>query len=456
MAGHAQVDTHTPAVVPLDAAQVARLRSAQARVAATSFMALFAIVGIALYGLPFFYDFMVRDFGWSRAQVTSGNALSKLLVGPLFGFAAGWIVDRFGPRRLMVAGILMAGIALVGLGSIHSLAGFYFFYLFNALGYVCGGPLPNQVLLSRWFTGARGRAMGLAYLGIGLGGALVPFLGVWLTGLFGWQGALKALGALIVVAALPLALTVRESPADERRASGSEARGGGPPTSTLSPASAPGGTPRTQDRAEATQAAPLAAVFRAPAFYLLLLGSMCSIAAVGGTNQHLKLFLSLDHGFSQGDAARVASLVLAASLAGRLMMGWLADRFAKKHMMLLIYLLVASAIPLLFLPVTRTTLYLFAAVFGLGLGGEYMVIPLMAAELFGVRVLGRAMGIILTADGVAEAVAPVLVGRLHDTSGSYTTGFVALIAFALVGAAAILLLPRPSRSLQPSFDPQPT
>src|SRR5881227_2183495 len=132
---------------------------------------------------------MVREFGWSRAQVTSGNALSKLVVGPLFGFLAGWLVDRFGPRRLMVAGILMAGIALVGLGAIHSLAGVYFFYLVNALGNFCGGPLPNQVLLSRWFTAARGRPMGFPYLGIGVGGALVPFLDVWLTGLVGWQGA---------------------------------------------------------------------------------------------------------------------------------------------------------------------------------------------------------------------------------------------------------------------------
>ena len=137
-------------------------RAAQLQVAMTSFMSLFAIVGLALYGLPFFYDFMVRDFGWSRAQVTSGNALSKLVVGPLFGFLAGWIVDRFGPRRLMMAGILMAGTALIGLGAVQSLAAFYCFYLFNALGYVCGGPLPNQVLLSRWFTTARGRAMGFA------------------------------------------------------------------------------------------------------------------------------------------------------------------------------------------------------------------------------------------------------------------------------------------------------
>src|SRR3954462_2719962 len=120
-------------------------RAARARVAATAFTALFAIVGLALYGLPFYYDFMVRDFGWSRAQVTSGNAISQLLVGPLFGFAAGWIVDRFGPRRLMMAGILMAGGALIGLAHMTALWMFYLFNLFNAIGYVCGGPLANQV-----------------------------------------------------------------------------------------------------------------------------------------------------------------------------------------------------------------------------------------------------------------------------------------------------------------------
>lgn len=387
-------------------------RAAQVHVAMTSFLALFGIVGIALYGLPFFYDFMVREFGWSRAQVTSGNALSKLVVGPLFGFLAGWMVDRFGPRRLMLAGILMAGTALVGLGMIGTLAGFYFFYLFNALGYVCGGPLPNQVLLSRWFTSARGRAMGFAYLGIGIGGASVPFLAVWLTGKFGWQGALQALGALIVLVALPMALFVRESPA-------------GP-----------------AHEAPAAEASTTFTILHRPAFYLLLVGSMCSIAAVGGTNQHLKLFLSMDHGYAQAAAAKIASLVLLSSLVGRIGMGWLADRYPKKYVMLLIYLLVASAIPVLFFTGTPGAIYVFAVIFGIGLGGEYMVIPLMAAELFGVKVLGRAMGIVLTADGVAEAAAPWLVGRMHDITGSYATGFATLIGCAVAGAIAIAFLPR--------------
>ncbi len=378
-------------------------------------MALFAIVGLALYGLPFFYDFMVRDFGWTRAQVTSGNALSKLVVGPVLGFGAGWIIDRFGPRRLMIAGILMAGAALIGLGSIHSLAGFYFFYVFNAIGYIFGGPLPNQVLLSRWFTSTRGRAMGFAYLGIGLGGAVVPLLAVRLTQAFGWEGALRVLGLLIVAVALPLALGVRESPDGSRVARGSAAPQ--PP-------------------------APLAEVVRSPAFYLLMFGSICSIAAVGSANQHLKLFLSIDHGYTQRDAAKIASLILTASLIGRLSMGWLADRWAKKHVMLLIYLLVAGSLPILLLASTPGAITLFAIVFGIGLGGEYMVIPLMAAELFGVRVLGRAMGIVLAADGVAEAVTPVLVGRMRDVSGSYASGIFLLIGCAAAGAVAIALLPR--------------
>ena len=83
-----------------------------------------------------------------------------------------------------------------------------------------------------------------------------------------------------------------------------------------------------------------------------------------------------------------------------------------------------------------------------------MVIPLKAAELFGVRVLGRAMGVILTGDGVAEALAPVLVGRMHDVTGSYATGFAAVIGFAIAGAIAIAFLPRLSSPPDPLSVPE--
>jgi sugar phosphate permease len=381
------------------------------KVAGSSFVVLFSIVGLALWGLPFYYDFMVQQFGWSRGQVTSGNALSKLLVGPLFGFIAGWIVDRFGPRRIMMAGILMAGIALIGLGSISTLGLFYFFYLFNALGYVCGGPLPVQVLLSRWFDKSRGKAMGFAYLGIGFGGALVPLISHTLVEHFGWQMALRILGILIIVLSFPLAFFVKESP----------------------------GGARTQVHVTPPDAR---WAFKSIYFYLLTVGSMCSIAAVAGTQQNLKLYLSLDRHYPQGAAAHILSMVLGFSIVGRVLMGWLADRYPKRNVMLLIYLLVALAIPFLFFGTTRLAIYTFAVIFGIGLGGDYMIIPLMTADIFGLQILGRLMGVILTAGGIAEALAPWLIGHLRDASGAYTSSCFVLVGFALLGALAVFPLPR--------------
>jgi sugar phosphate permease len=393
----------------------------------TSFFALFSIVGLALYGLPFFYDFMVRDFGWTRQQVTSGNAYSKLIIGPLFGFLAGWLIDRFGPRRLMLIGILMAGLAPVGLGAISTLSWFYVFYLFNALGYVCGGPLPNQVLLSRWFERARGKAMGFAYLGIGIGGAIVPLLADQLVSSFGWQRALQLLGIIMVICAFPLAWFVKDKP----NRSGSEKIK----------------IPENKDNVikkpgKQETMAGFRHILSAWPFYLLLIASMSSIGAIGGTMQNLKLFLSLDIKYSQTEIARVLSLILVGSIAGRLLMGWLADKWAKKYVMLLIYSIVAATVPLLFLAEQQSILYFFALFFGIGLGGDYMIIPLMAAELFGVKVLGRVMGIVLTADGIAEALAPMLVATIRDNTGSYATGFLVLLGLALLGAIAVIILPR--------------
>jgi sugar phosphate permease len=334
-----------------------------------------------------------------------------LLIGPVFGFLAGWIVDRFGPRRLMIAGVLMGGIAVAGLGRITSLSGLYFFYSLHALAFVCGGPLPAQVLISRWFVRSRGKAMGIAYLGIGFGGAAVPWISNFLVKHFGWQTALQLLGGFIIVLALPFALMVKDAPLDESLSTSSSS-------------------------------ADIRSALKTLPFALLVVGSMCSIAAVSGTQQNLKLFLSLDRQYSQSNAAQIISLVLACSIVGRILMGWLADRFPKKLVMLLIYLLVATAIPFLFLSNRPIVVAVAAALFGIGLGGDYMILPLVTAEIFGIGILGRLMGIIVTAGGVAEAAAPWMIGRLRDATGSYVNGCFLLIGLALLGGVAALALPK--------------
>jgi MFS family permease len=123
-------------------------------------------------------------------------------------------------------------------------------------------------------------------------------------------------------------------------------------------------------------------------------------------------------------------------------MGWLADRMQKKYVMIIIYSLVAISIPLLYFAATPGVIYVFAFIFGVALGGDYMIIPLMAAELFGVKVMGRVMGLVITADGLAEAFAPMLAAWLRDRSGSYANGFAALIILAVIGTIAVSLLPR--------------
>jgi len=389
-------------------------RSSQAYIVATAFLSLLALSGFAYYGLSFFYDFMTKEYGWSRTVVTSGNAVGKLLVGPLFGFIAGWMIDRYGPRRLMIFGSLMMGTALIGLSFSSSLSMFYLFYVFNALGYVFGGPIPCQVLISRWFDKNRGKIMGIAYLGIGTGGALVPLLAARLEKEFGWHLALAALGVLIILISLPMVYFIRDPSTKEVR----------------------------KERTDTM--VPIKNMLKNPNFYLLAFGSMCSIGAVGGIGQHLKLYLR-DMDFTQSEAAHVLSFVLLSSLVGRVLMGWLADLINRKYVMILIYLLVASAIPLLLMPEFPGRIYLFAVIFGFGLGGDYMIIPLMAGDLFGVRALGRTMGIILVADGVAESLFPMLVGALYNVATrSYAIGFIVLICVALTGAIIVSFLPKAS------------
>jgi len=404
------------AATTFDNFQDASFRRSQTFVLVTAFLSLLAIVGFALYGLPLFYNFYIDEFGWSRKIVTSGNAYAKIFVAPLFGFLAGWIVDKYGPRKMLMTGAFMTLIAFLGLSMMKSLSLFYTSYVFVALGYVFGGPLPCQVLISRWFTKNRGKAMGIAYLGIGTGFTIVPQLVAWMEKNLGWNMALVALGIIIVLVSVPLAMFVKDSPS------------------------------KTDVSIKPEPAVPIKTILRNPWFYILAIGSMCSIGAVGGVNQHLKLYMK-DLAMEDAAIANIISLVAFMSLGGRVVMGWLADLFPRKYVMILIYLLVGGSIPLLLMPDFPGRLYVFAVVFGLGLGGDYMIIPLMAGDLFGVRTLGRVMGIVLVADGIAEATLPMLVGDLFDKFGTYNYGFIILIGLALIGTLVISWLPKRKQNL---------
>jgi sugar phosphate permease len=404
------------------------------RVAAACFTNLFVIVGIVYYSFPVFYAPLIQEFGWTRVQVTAGFFLSILIVGPIFGLSAGFLIDRYGARRILLVGLLFAGAAPLGFAFMHSLPVYYFFYFMQSIGYVSAGPIPNQVLISHWFSRMRGRAMGLAYVGIGVGGSLAPVLAQMLIRESGWRPAMLAISGIFFLFLIPATLfLVKNRPAEM----------GLQPDGDLD-----------QDRqsADSNPVAPslsLAPAIKTRAFWLVLVGSMMSIGAVGGVIQHLQLYLLGQH-FTAEHAARIASLLLMASILGRIVMGYLADRFAKKYVMLAACLMIAGAIPLLYAVEYPGAIYAFALVFGFGMGADYMLIPLLTAECFGVARLGRLMGIILTTDAIAQALAPVVVGRVYDLEGTYSWSFALLSVMAAAAALAIALVPPSAAGTPPA------
>jgi MFS family permease len=373
-------------------------------------MALFAVIGLSLYGLPLYYPHFMTELGWTRGDVTFGNMLGKLAIGPLFGFLVGWLIERRGPRGTMIAGLLVAGGAVAMLGVTSVYWAFLACYCLNALGYVLAGPLPNQVLLSNNFKETRGRAMGIAYIGIAIGAFFVPQLTKYLQAEFGWRTALQLLGGLIVLSGMPLVLMLSKE----------DAR---PPA------------PKVGSNVS------LREVLRKPSFYLIAVGSFASVGAVGAVMQHMMVYMTLDQGRDSSQALNVMSWIAGASILGRYGAGWLADRLGPKRVMLLVYLLVAGGAGLLVWGPTGPSIYLFAVVFGLGLGGEYMIIPLMAGQMFGTALLGRVMGIIVTFDGMAEASIPYFVARMYRWRSSYDLGFLFVLGLAIFGFLAIALIP---------------
>ena len=142
------------------------------------------------------------------------------------------------------------------------------------------------------------------------------------------------------------------------------------------------------------------------------------IGAIGTVISHFILFLK-DEGYSSGWASRALSVLLFSSLAGRVIVGYFADRFTRKNVMAVFYLALALAIPLLFLHHQARAVIGFAILFGFAMGADYMLIPLVAADCFGLAALGKILALIIMADSLGQTFGPVMAGRIFDTRHSY-------------------------------------
>ena len=399
-------------------------------IVAAAFLNLFCSTGVIYYGFPVFYPSFVSALGFTRAQVTQGFLLGFIVVGLPFGYVAGILIDKIGARRVILFGVLFISLPLVLMGFMTKLWQYETLCLCEVFGYVFAGPIANQVLIAQWFRVRRGRAMGLAYLGLGLGGVISPPLANLLIKSFGWRHALEAAGVLILLVLLPLGLLVtRSAPADMGLL--------------------PDGDVSGQNEHIAHVLEPsmgVAAVAKTKNFWLILIGSALVIGAINTVIQHFILLLQ-DHGYSKTVAAHFLSGLLAASLAGRLLVGYIVDRVSKKNAMAFFYLVIGSAIPLLFLAGKPVAAWSFAIVFGFAMGADYMLIPLVTAECFGVASLGKLLALIIMGYSVGQWVAPWVAGRLFDTYHSYDMAWKLMTVCGVLGAAAIYAVATPKKPL---------
>jgi MFS family permease len=393
-------------------------------IVAAAFLNLFFAVGIIFYGFPVFYPALAESLGFTRAQLTQGFLLGFLIAGLPFGLIAGVVIDRLGARWVILAGVVLVGISLMLMGWMTRLWHYELLCITEVLGYVLAGPIANQVLVAKWFETRRGRAMGYVYLGLGLGGVASPMLSNYLIRNFGWRHALEAVGLLIMVVLIPVGLLVtRSAPAD---------------MGLLPDGAAPTEGPRT-NTGNATGRGNIQAAMRTRNFWLILAGSTLVVGAIGAVIQHFILFLK-DQGYSATVASRFFTALLVASLGGRVLVGYLADRFRKKNIMAFFYASLSASVLLIGLSHSPLVIWCFVAIFGFSMGADYMLIPLVTAECFGTASLGKLLALIIMGYSLGQWGAPWIAGRIFDVRHSYELAW-NVIAFAgLLGAAAIFAI----------------
>jgi len=399
-------------------------------IVAACFLTFGISTGFPYYNIFFFFDYFRDHHGWPMSLITLGAPVAVLLtiwVGPV-------IVPKVSPRLLIIIGTGMTFLSFQWFSRLSGATWEYFAaWALYMIGYFLSGPIPHQIIISNWYKAKRGRAMGIAYVGVAVVGAAgarygAPYL------ISDWHmhytKALQCMSFLFLLA-WPIAFfVIKDKPEDI----------GQLPDGALQPASA---APVVK---EATKS--FGFLLRQKPFWLLLIGSAASIGAIAAVNIHMKLVFE-----SQGYVTQTArnqiwstatQCVLLSGIAGRLLAGYLADKFPKKYVMLVTYLVVALAIPTLFLvtPAQGNYVYLFAIVFGFAMGADYMLIPLMAADQFGLATLAVAMSAILPTDTISQFWFPNLIARVKDFTGSYETAMLTVFAVAFIGALAIGFLPK--------------
>lgn len=376
---------------------------------------------IHIYGIGPFYGPVAQEFGWSRTEVTFGLTIATL-VQALGGVFIGLAVDRFGPRRFGVIGLLLLGLAFAALGSADgSLLNWYLLW-----GLIALAALPVQA--SVWtsavasrFTASRGMAFAVTLCGASVAAGVFPPMATVLIGELGWRGAFPAQAAAWLLLAFPLIFVFFHGRYDKGRRQK-------PNAVAARPADLPGATLREG--------------LTSSVYHRLFVASLLFTFTIIALVVHFTAILG-DAGASPMATAGIASFIGWFSLVGRLGTGMLLDRLPASLVGAAVFMLpVLGCLALLLGGGSFAAMAGASALIGLTLGAEIDVVVYLLTRHFGLRNFGGLYGGLLAALSIGTAIGPLAAAQVYDRTGSYS-GFLWLaLGFMAASSVAIGTLPR--------------
>ncbi len=407
----------------------------------------FFIGGTFFYGFTTFFNPIRDTFRWTAAVTSIAFVFQRLEAG-ILGPIAGFLVDRVGPRKLMLAGWSVVGLGFLWMSRIDSLWAFYGTFLLIAFGLSFGSFIVANTAVAHWFTRKRSRAMTLMYVGFGVSGTLVPLVALSISQL-GWRETLVFLGIIMWVIGIPLSLVVRHKPEQYGYLPDGETRTTiDQPVDVQTPPSAT--ETANQDSAPSATGFTAKAALKTSAFWLLGFAFFFQHIGTSAVMVHIVPYLESVELPTTIAATAVTGMTLC-SLIGRLGFGLLGD-FTNKRYLVAIALTLQTIGLFIFALIDADRVWLlvpFLLTYAPGYGGPIPLRPALQADYFGTRSFGTIMGLMSSIGMLGGLASPVIAGWIFDVLGSYRLAW-QLSAFITLPAVFLILLAKP-----PKIESQP-
>ena len=391
----------------------------------------FLQAGLVTQAFGAYLAVLADEQGWSKTALSGAAALQQMEVA-LLGPVLGWLLDRFGPKGFVRAGIVVFGLGLCLLSQVQTLPAFYGAFIVIALGSSLCGFFPLNVAIIHWFEKKRARALSAMSIGLACGGIFVPLVAQSITS-FGWRTTALASGIVAIAIGLPLAFLIRNNPREI-----AEVVDGIPeePRAGRGADAAP---------ADATRDFTAREALRTSAFWLISLGHGFALFVVHAVSVHAITHLKQGLGYSVATASLVISLVTIFQIVG-VALGWaIGDRYRKRLIAAACMLAHGLGLALLAFAVNLPMVVAFAVLHGTawGLRGPFM--QAIRADYFGRSAIGMILGLSFMIIVIGQVGGPIIPGIFADLTGDYRLGFTILAALAGIGSLFFVLARKPKR-----------